>query len=207
MPDTNARVSQELIEALGPDAAHARVDQETIEVLGPVPSTARVSQEYVEVLGPYTAYARLTQEYVEVLGPPASSGTDARVTQEYVEVLGYPIDETPCHLPAPLNFYGNVTGLFYPMKRMGAETVPVALADSFVTVVYGSNITVAQNLTVEETWVEWSPASGALKINFSSGNPVRTVWVVTNQIRATPPVVWIWASAFRFDLWKQECIP
>lgn len=202
------RITQEYVEALGADSGNARITQEIAEVLGPVPSTARITQLYAEALCPATPLdARITQLYAEPLGPPTSSGMNARITQLYAEALAVPINETPCRLPADLHFYGNATGLFYIMESQGAETVPVALEDDYVNVGWANDPTVTQYLTAEENWFTWLPLNGDLQIKFASGNPVRTIWVVTNQARATPPVIPIWASAFRFDLWKQECDP
>lgn len=204
----NARVTQEYAEALGADSGNARITQEIAEILGPAPSTARITQLYAEVLAPATPLdARITQLYAEPFGPPGSSGMNARITQLYAEILAVPINETPCRLPADLHFYGNATGLFYIMESQGAETVPVSLEDDYVNVGWANNLTVTQHLTVEETWIEWLPLAGDLQIKFASGNPVRTIWVVTNQARANPPLIPVWASAFRFDLWKQECDP
>lgn len=217
------RITQETIEVLGPDEGFGRVTQETVEALGPTHSTARVTQLYAEVLAPVHAAARDTQLMVEVLGPPTPPDTAARITQLTVEVLGKPtvfaritqlviealgpVAAVPCLLPYPLIFTGNVSGQFYKMTEMGAETVPVGFIDSFVNISNGSAIDITQTLAVDGSWITWLPQSGSLEVNLSNGLPVRTLWVVTNQARSSPPVIRVYASSLIMPLWKQLCSP
>ena len=78
------RITQEIVEVLGPDVGHARITQETAEPIGPVGgSHARVTQLYCEVLASATDHARVTQLYAEPIGPP---GSLARVNQLAIEV-------------------------------------------------------------------------------------------------------------------------
>jgi|ERR1700677_415071 len=216
------RITQETVEVLGADEGHARITQEIVEALGPTSSTARITQLYVEVLAPVFAHARVTQLYAEPLGPPATAAritqllaealgpptesAFARITQLVLEVLG-PIASVACMLPYPLIFSGNVSGPFYTMKEMGAETVPVGFADSSVTVSNGVETVVAQTLTTDGTWVTWFPQSGALQVSLSNGLPVRTLWVVTNLARSSPPQIPVYASSLIMPLWKQLCSP
>lgn len=64
---TNARVSQEVVEALDTHDPDARVSQEVVEVLDTRHPNARVSQEIVEVLDTRHPHARVSQLVVEVL--------------------------------------------------------------------------------------------------------------------------------------------
>jgi hypothetical protein len=214
------RITQEIIEVLGPDQGFGRITQEIAEALGPVPSTARVTQLYVEALcATDPRKARITQETVEVLGPPdinarisqlvmealGPPNAPARITQLVLEVLG-PQAIVPCRLPWPLSFFGNVSGQFYKMVEMGAETVPIAMQDSIVTINNGMALDISLTLTQEEQWAQWDPQAGALKVDFANGNPVRFLWVVTNGARFDPPVIPVWASSRYGPLWKQLCI-
>jgi hypothetical protein len=81
--NTNAVMSQEVVEALGFDTANAHLSQEYAEALGYDTSTAHLSQEPVEVLASDTALARLSQWYIEILVP-----LRVRLSQEVCEVLG-----------------------------------------------------------------------------------------------------------------------
>lgn len=206
----NARITQEYVEVLGPiTPGHARITQETVEALGSIDtSLARITQETVEVLGyDSTSHARITQEYVEVLGPYGASSSFARITQMVAEILGpYPI-LTACTIPEPISFTGNVSGVFYTMRDMGAETVPVGFIDSSVIVSIAGDVNVGQQLTEDGTWIEWHPEGGALEVSLSNGLPVRTLWVVTNQARSTPPIIPVYASSLIMPLWKQLCSP
>ena len=204
---SDARVTQEVIEAIGPDTAHARLTQEIVEPIGPVASTIRVTQAYCEVLASVASLARETQITVEPIGPPGSgSPSSARVTQLVMEALGRPAATDYCALGADsLNFKGNVTGLFYRMDVLGAETVPINYLDTTVTIDNGITTPLTQTITEDGGWVEWFPNSGPLTVAFSNGKPVRTLWVVTSEATASPPSVPVWASSISFSLWKQSC--
>jgi hypothetical protein len=217
------RITQETIEVLGPDEGFGRITQETAEALGPSPSTARITQLYAEVLSSVEASARVTQLYAEPLGPPTPPDVSARITQLIAEALGPPttfaritqlviealgpVAAVPCLIPYPLIFVGNVSGAFYEMKDMGAETVPISIADSTVVINDASVVTITQYLTQDGGWINWSPQDGALQVALSNGLPVRTLWVVTNLARAMPPQIQVYASSLIMPLWKQLCSP
>lgn len=197
------RITQETVEVLGYKPGNGRITQLYAEAIVPVPSTARVTQMELEVLGPQDYAARITQLYLEPIGPPIGP---ARITQLILEAIGPPA-EVPCLLPYPIIFTGNVSGQFYKMEDMGAETVPVGMLDSTVIISNGMDVDVATTLTQEEQWITWNPQAGALEIAFSNGNPVRTVWVVTSKARLSPPLIALWASSRYMPLWKQLCTP
>jgi hypothetical protein len=217
------RITQETIEVLGPDEGFGRITQEIAEALGPTTSTARITQLYAEVLAPVEARARVTQLYAEPLGPPTPPDVSARITQLIAEVLGPPktfaritqlviealgpVAAVACLLPYPLIFTGNVSGAFYRMTEMGAETIPVGFADSSVIVSNGIETGVSQTLAADGTWITWLPESGALEVSLSNGFPVRTLWVVTNLARSSPPQIPVYASSLIMPLWKQLCSP
>lgn len=183
------RVTQEVVEALGPDQGSARITQQTVEALGPIPSTARVTQLIVEALVPTSpAFARVTQEIVEVLGPPGSAPPGA------------------CALTlASLNFTGNGTGLFYAKTDLGSEVIPIAYADTTVTLTAGTLSPNTQTLTVDGEWFTWMPDDGPLTVTLPESAPLRTLWVVTTQANASPPSIPVWASSQTYPPWKQTC--
>jgi hypothetical protein len=101
---TNARVSQEVIEALVDGTPNARVSQEVIEPLVSGTPNARVSQEVIESLVSGTANARVSQIVKEVLN---TRHPNARVSQIVLEVLCLGIT-----LPMPA-LYPDLPGLGY----------------------------------------------------------------------------------------------
>lgn len=205
----NARITQQTIEVLAPYSTEAaRITQQTVEVAAGIPSTARITQQVIEVLAAVQEPARVTQLYIEPLGPPTAIGiSDARITQMTAEVAVQYI--TICELNNALVFEGNVSGQFYAIDTMGSEVVPVLYADTEVTISDGVHLSpTTQTIAGDDQWCVWYPNNGPLTINFGTGNhPVRTLWVVTSQAKATPPVVSVWASALPFSLWKQPCGP
>jgi len=197
------RITQETVEVLGFEPGNGRITQLYVEALAPVFSTARVTQETVEAIGPQDKAARVTQLYLEPIGPPVGP---ARITQLITEAIGPPA-VVPCLLPYPIIFTGNVSGVFYKMEDMGAETVPIGMLDSSVILSNGMDVDIAATLTEEEQWITWNPQAGSLQIEFSNGNPVSTVWVVTNKARSSPPSIPVWATSRYTPLWKQLCTP
>lgn len=103
----------------------------------------------------------------------------------------------------PLHFHGNVSGLFYSKTEDGAETVPIAFADTTVSVDNGIASPAGQTITEPEHWKSWQPNSGPLAIAFPNSLPVRFLWVTTARLGEDPPVVGVWASAKHRDLWAQ----
>lgn len=183
------RITQEIVEALGPDVGNARITQQTVEALGSVASTARMTQLVIEALGPTSpADARITQQTVEVLGPPGSAPPGA------------------CALTlASINFVGNGSGPFYAKTDLGSEVVPISYADTTVTLTAGTLSPNDQTLTVDGEWFTWMPDDGPLTVTLPESAPLRTLWVVTTQANASPPSIPVWASSQTYPPWKQTC--
>ena len=146
-------------------------------------------------------------------GGSAQTGLTATIVTGYGATIVFDTVVTPsthCELgSSSLNFVGNVSGPtpFYVLDTMGAEVVPTLYVDSTISINNGTMSPSGQAIVADGQWCEWHPNSGPLQVALPSGAPVRTLWVVTNQAKASPPIIPVWASSQNFPIWKQTCTP